>query len=301
MSAPTQNSAALITTSRNALHAHLAASALFAWHHKVKSGNEIRVPSIADADNRDSIGIASEVFKLLGIDRNHTALSPQKAGSDFEAACTTFMQDTFAALAHIRPGQWEISPLSSRKRLEIARFEQYSHLSEVAAACEGSDQLAAALGRDYLIAPDIVVIRNPEPDSTINVGGKTVVDEITARRTSLRAANGARPFLHASISCKLTMRSDRAQNSRAEALNLIRNRKGRVPHIAVVTAEPLPSRLSSLALGTGDLDCVYHIALPELIAAVNSAAGDDSRESLRIMVEGKRLRDISDLPLDLAV
>lgn len=116
-----------------------------------------------------------------------------------------------------------------------------------------------------------------------------------------RTANKAQPFLHASISCKLTMRSDRAQNSRAEALNLIRNRKGRVPHIAVVTAEPLPSRLSSLALGTGDLDCVYHAALPELIAAVNSVGSDDSRESLRIMVDGKRLRDISDLPLDLAI
>ena len=35
------------------------------------------------------------------------------------------------------------------------------------------------------------------------------------------------------------MRSDRAQYSRTEALNLIRNRKGRLPHIVVVTGEPL--------------------------------------------------------------
>lgn len=34
------------------------------------------------------------------------------------------------------------------------------------------------------------------------------------------------PYDHASISAKFTMRSDRAQNSRTEALNLIRNRKG---------------------------------------------------------------------------
>lgn len=69
----------------------------------------------------------------------------------------------------------------------------------------------------------------------------------------------------------------------------------------VVTAEPLPSRLASLALGTGDLDFVYHFALPELIESVNEAKAEDAAEMLRIMLEGKRLRDISDLPLDLAV
>jgi hypothetical protein len=89
--------------------------------------------------------------------------------------------------------------------------------------------------------------------------------------------------------------------SAPEALNLIRNRKGRVPHIAVVTAEPLPSRLSSLALGTGDLDFVYHVALPELMQAITETASEDSCESLRIMVEGRRLRDVSDLALDLAL
>jgi hypothetical protein len=43
---------------------------------------------------------------------------------------------------------------------------------------------------------------------------------------------------------------------RSTGLNLIRNRKGHTPHIAAMTAEPLPTRLASLALGTGDLDCV---------------------------------------------
>ena len=100
------------------------------------------------------------------------------------------------------------------------------------------------------------------------------------------------------------MRSDRAQNSRTEALNLIRNRKGNLPHIVVVTGEPLPSRLASLALGTGDLDCVYHFALYELIDAVReygSQGREDIVETLENLVEGKRLKDISDLPLDLSV
>ena len=101
------------------------------------------------------------------------------------------------------------------------------------------------------------------------------------------------------------MRSDRAQNSRTEALNLIRNRKGNLPHIMVVTNEPLPSRLASLALGTGDIDCLYHCALYELQEAVRQFGAeygrDDIVESLENLIEGKRLKDISDLPLDLSV
>jgi hypothetical protein len=84
-------------------------------------------------------------------------------------------------------------------------------------------------------------------------------------------------------------------------LNLIRNRKGRTPHIVVITAEPLPSRIASLALGTGDIDCVYHFALPELSSTLDELGLDDLAELLTIMTAGKRLKDISDLPLDLAV
>jgi hypothetical protein len=125
-----------------------------------------------------------------------------------------------------------------------------------------------------------------------------LVDSTIATYTPLRAANNGLPLLHASISCKWTLRSDRAQNARSEALNLIRNRKGHLPHTVVVTAEPLPSRLASLALGTGDIDCVYHFALSELLLAVEPYP--DAADLLQTMVQGRRLRDISDLPLDLA-
>lgn len=97
------------------------------------------------------------------------------------------------------------------------------------------------------------------------------------------------------------MRSDRAQNSRTEALNLIRNRKGSLPHIVVVTGEPAPSRLASLAMGTGDIDCVYHFALYELMEAVREAGADDAGILLKTLTDGKRLKDISDLPLDLCI
>lgn len=84
-------------------------------------------------------------------------------------------------------------------------------------------------------------------------------------------------------------------------MNLVRNRKGRLPHVVVVTAEPTPSRLASIALGTGDIDCVYHFALYELQATVEAQGMSDAADMLAVMVDGKRLKDISDLPLDLAV
>ena len=157
------------------------------------------------------------------------------------------------------------------------------------------------MGNDYSISPDVVVVRYPVRDSEINKTSN-VVDRRVALHTELRLSNSKMPILHASISTKWTMRSDRAQNTRTEALNLIRNRKGRLPHVMAVTAEPLPSRLASIATGTGDVDCVYHVALYELVQAVEAEKGKNGekmKQKLAVMIEGKRLKDISDLPLDL--
>ena len=171
---------------------------------------------------------------------------------------------------------------------------------------QGSDRAAnpglrATLG-DYLVTPDIVVGRRPVSDHEINRDAQ-VQKGHTATLTPLRADNfpDPKPILHASISCKWTIRSDRSQNARTEGLNLIRNRKGNAPHIAIVTAEPLPSRIASVALGTGDLDCVYHMALYELGESVERVGDETLSETFDLLVDGKRLRDISDLPFDLAI
>lgn len=256
-------------------------------------------PNNADKDSPLSSAIAGAVLKEIGT-AQHGKFSGQALGSKFERVCEEFLNTAFPALQHLRPGPWLIDrtgPQGSRAK-GIARFDQYEHLVALSAAADKDGSLAAALGTDYIIKPDVMVYREPFDDSEINAAG-IVVDGSVAHHTSMRKANQTAPALHASISCKWTIRSDRSQNSRAEALNLIRNRKGRVPHVAVVTAEPLPSRIASVALGTGDLDCVYHFALPELEAAVSELGNEDSRGLLTIMIEGKRLRDIADLPFDL--
>jgi DNA (cytosine-5)-methyltransferase 1 len=282
----------LIQTERRKLHQALLQDVL-----TIGPSN---VPSIADKGNSASIQIAAGILNQIGTAARGEKIAGQTAGNLFEAICASYLESTFLSLHHLRPGEWRIMRLSQGDRIGITRYEQYAHLSAIAEACKEKPELSAMLGTDYIICPDIVIIRQPVPDEVINHPRQIVSDKISLL-TSLRLKNQGLPLIHASISCKLTLRSDRAQNARSEALNLIRNRKGRAPHIAVVTAEPLPSRLASLALGTGDIDCVYHFALPELQQAVAQIGHDDSKEMLKIMIEGKRLRDISDLPLDLAI
>ena len=224
----------------------------------------------------------------------------QTSGSKFEQINMEFLQMTFPKLQSLRPGKWHIEKLGNRSQTKTSSFVQYAHLESLGNYVKQNAELAASLGNDYMVAPDVVIYREPESDEVINADG-IIVDNTSAKLADLRWRNGKLPILHASISAKWTIRSDRAQNSRTEALGLIRNRKGHLPHIVVVTGEPLPSRLASLALGTGDIDCVYHFALTELQNAVKASAAEDSIEMLNILVEGKRLKDISDLPLDLAV
>lgn len=275
---------------------------------------EGNVASNADKDSRASREIAFGIAQKIGLVAQGTKLKGQTSGKEFEVATAGFVSETFSLLSHLRPGNWTVLKIGEevekgRKHSEsepasrisdISHFEQYRHLVAIAKAAAEYPDLAASLGSDYIIKPDVVIFRHPVPDEDINVP-RTLVDSTVALRSSLRSVNGGAPLLHASISCKLTIRSDRSQNSRSEAHNLIRNRRGKLPHIVVVTGEPLPSRLSSIALGGGDIDCVYHFALPELIQSVRELDLSDSEEALNIMIDGNRLKDIADLPLDLAV
>ncbi|MFE1747937.1 NgoMIV family type II restriction endonuclease [Coleofasciculus sp. H7-2] len=261
--------------------------------------NSQGVPNFADTSSKASSNIAKRIVGKMEGEVSIGRVAGQTSGKLFEDLVLEFIQNCFGRLGNLRPGTWGIKKISSRDRLSIAQFEQYAHLVVLDEAARSNPALAAALGSDYTITPDILMFRVPEPDDRINEISDLVDDE-SVTYAILRQKNSGASILHASISCKWTIRSDRSQNCRTEALNLIRNRKGKLPHIIVVTAEPLPSRIASIALGTGDIDCVYHLALYELIAAVREADLEDAGEMLRIMVEGKRLRDISDLPLDLA-
>lgn len=258
-------------------------------------------PNFADVSSRSSVTIANAVVESIGFaNRTGARITGQTAGALFEKITTEFIQDAFEAISHLRPGQWEYLTT----RTQISNFAQYRHLENLASLVSGNQALSAALGHGYIVTPDIVVARHPVSRDDVNASRTLLDADEYARLTPFLSANRADPLplLHASISCKWTIRSDRSQNTRTEALNLIRNRKGNLPHILAVTAEPLPMRIASLALGTGDIDCVYHFALNELRQACQSIPqSEDQAEMLEVMVAGDRLRDISDLPFDIAV
>lgn len=268
-----------------------------AYHRRIAKDvlrqNPSGVPNNADSGSASSVRIAKGIVQNIGLPLGSGKLAGQTAGRRFEGATRDFLRDAFGLLSHLRPGDWEFSLGGN-----IRDYEQYLHLSDVRRVVEQHEELRIIFG-DYIVTPDIVVCREPVSDAKINENKALLNNDTVASYTPLRRSNSQASILHASVSCKWTIRSDRSQNARTEGLNLVRNRKGKTPHIVVVVGEPLPGRIASLAYGTGDIDCVYHFALRELKTA---AAGNDSdAELLDTLVTGRRLRDISDLPFDLAI
>ncbi|HTQ62286.1 MAG TPA: NgoMIV family type II restriction endonuclease [Candidatus Solibacter sp.] len=255
------------------------------------------VASNADRNNSVSKKIALGLAKKLGAS-TASRVAGQVLEDPFVRACAEFIKTTFADLAHLRPGKWTVAK-TSRHEMDITEFEQYSHLHYIKRLSEEHSQLKMILGGTLYIKPDIVVFREPEDDQGINKNAPLVGDSDTPF-ASLRRRCSPLPILNASISCDWTIQSDENQISRSLAQKLLKYRKGHSPHLMVITAEPHPERLAAMCLGTGDIDYVYHFALPELSVVVSElrcAAGD----ILDKLVVGNRLRDICDLPLDLAI
>lgn len=221
------------------------------------------VPNIADGKSRGSVRIASHIYEALGVERQSTE-APQTLGSDFERAIRAFLTER---LGESGPGS-----AFSVGSDPITSFAQYVHLQQMQDLINRIDPsgvLRAELGGDYIIRPDV----------TVGLPGR-----------------GDHPFLHAAVSCKWTIRSDRVQNIRHEGVVLTRHRRGRQPHVVTVTAEPSPKRLAAIARGTGEVDCVYHVALMELQDAVSAVGSDPARDTLDELVLQDRLRPLSVLP-----
>jgi len=256
-------------------------------------------PNNADGDSKISVKIAWGILNQLCKTPKYGNLSGQTAGKIFEEVTKEFIEKSFNLLQHLRPGKWHYFI-----ETEISNFEQYRDLADVELELKKNKKLASIFGQDYIVKPDILISREPLSENEINKNKKLIdVKDKIALLTPSRKNNFQSPkhILHASISCKWTLRSDRAQNIRTEAINLIRNRKGKLPNIIAVTAEPTLTRIASLALGTGDIDCVYHFALNELINIIHKIDDESQLDMLNILVEGRRLRDITDLPFDLVI
>lgn len=189
------------------------------------------IASNADKSEKQSIYIAASICKQLGAGETKAKLSGQTLGKKFEILTCEFIKSTFPKMQGLRPGDWTVASAKGNAGIHISSFSQYAHLADLTRLLNENLALGSSLGNMYIVAPDIIVARKPCPDSVLNQKMNIVGNEAAAL-SPLRAKNNSDPILHASISAKWTMRSDRAQNSRTEALSLIRDRKGALPHIA---------------------------------------------------------------------
>lgn len=239
-------------------------------------------PNISDVDNQQSLAIGHEVFQSIGIDLEPEARDGAKGsalGSALEEAVREHLRKLLPERTMRRlmeqlgieredlvsnadiDSQWVIGS----EKIEV--FEQYRHLAGVKSLFEERPNLRTLLGTDYQIKPDVTV-------------GRVLADK---------------QVLHAVVSCKWTMRSDRAQNVRHEFKLLVGGRRGRTPHLVAVTAEPYPSRLLALTRGTGETDAVYHLAFEEMDAAVEAHGNKEQRNAWTEMCDQRRLKDFNAL------
>jgi len=259
-------------------------------------GQDADGPNIADWHSPQSVVIARAMLSRIGYPLRSEPLSDEVARGCFVSSTRDFIERALHMIEHLRPGHWVLcsggAPVS---------FENHEDLTQLARALVAHPDGLAALS-DFVLRPDILVGRGPIPDSEINRHAEIISGDL-ATLTPFRARNHPRqrPMLTACVSCNLKLSSYGNADLPGETLNLLRNRQGNTPHIAIVTAEPLPSRIASVALGTGDIDCVYHMALYELAGAVQQVGDETLVEMYHLLVDGKRLRDISDLPFDLAI
>jgi NgoMIV restriction enzyme len=246
------------------------ARSLLGW--KASTKNKLRwplVPNFADVDNAESMRIAAGVLDELDVPRDEVSDVPKDPGGPLEL----HVRDHLAgALAALDPGRGWVVACGQI----ITKFDQYAHLSEVYELVHGHPELRITIGTDYLIKPDV----------TVATGRLSTASWL--------------PPLHAAISCKWTIRSDRVQNIRHECLQMIRHRRGRQPHLVTVTAEPLPSRLASIARGTGEVDAVYHVAYDAMDASVARNANADQQDAWMEVTGQRRLLSYQALAETLA-
>ena len=122
---------------------------------RINRKDGILYPNNSDSSSKASVQIGLRMSELLGFKLIQGKISEQTIGNEFEEATKDFIEESFELLAHIRPGDW----IYSTKNTEISGFDQYSHLRAIEEKIKDDKELTSALGRDYLVKPDIIVAR----------------------------------------------------------------------------------------------------------------------------------------------
>jgi hypothetical protein len=264
-----------------------------------RSGNEN--PSTSDNNDRLSVEWGRALFEELGVQPD----APEVAGVG------SVMESKVAHhLASLRP---DLVIANSRS---AGDFEQYSHL-----------KVFRDFSRAYETPSGDLIDRLADlRDATLDAGNRSLIEaalraSVTARENSALVAvlleampeesllkidiTVASPApagrLLIALSSKWSLRTDRAQDCISQGAKLVNQRRGQMPHYAVLTMEPRPAMLRLIASGSGAVDCVYHLALPELRRAAETierrrgGGAWGPRHTLERLVAQRRVRDYDEL------
>lgn len=257
-------------------------------------------PSTSDNNDKGSIQWGQALFEALGV----LPATPevQKIGAVMETAVAD----------HLRLVRPDLIIQQSRSAIE---FEQYQHLgvfrrfrqSYKTPAGELDNVLddLQRLASSPIVTSSIRRIGAAKAEMEENHHFVTQLMETMPEESMLKvditiAAQDPAERLLVGLSSKWSLRTDRAQDCVAQGAKLVNTRRGHMPHFAVITMEPRPAMLKLIAYGSGAVDCVYHLALPELRSAAKTLEMQrgrrwDQRTALERMVAQRRIRSYKDL------
>lgn len=260
-------------------------------------------PNTSDNGDSQSIALGRALFEEMGVPSDR--IISKEPGTVFEEAV---VQD----LKRLRPD------LDIGRSGTINEFDQYAHLAVLRDSLKAHTGSAASMLALHNVIDDIP--EGEERQRLLAAFNRTEIDinkqerMVENLRTHMpqesllkidvfvaEAQQPRPPMLHVALSFKWSLRTDRAQDCVSQGAKLVAQRRGRMPHFAVVTMEPRPAMLKILGDGSGAVDCIYHPNLPALQAAIDRLASRQrgrtwppKRTFERLLAQG-RIRDYGDL------
>lgn len=259
-------------------------------------------PNTSDASEEGSKELGRALFEELGVPTDR--VGPKDPGARMEEA----IQE------HLKQMSSNVSIHRSKSALD---FQQYAHLRVFPEFKKGHKDAWPAINDLLAIAQEL-----PRSKATTSIRRKlkaastsfSVQDSISERlklympEESLlnldlicaSEAEGQEPVLRLGLSSKWTLRTDRAQDCVSQGAKLASQRRGPMPHYAVITMEPRPAMLKILADGSGAVDYVYHLDLPALSRAIEKVKSTKKGKwspgiTFDRLVKQGRVRDYDDL------
>lgn len=267
-----------------------------------------RHPNTSDANDPLSIELGNALFAALRVDSEQ-----RPPGSEIGDALEQ------AVVEYLHPLRPDLTVVRSTR---AAEYDQYDHLNvfpQFLKEYRGSQKPLSRLETAFSLITDPAARRRVQAafvrasdqlqrqDDIVRALQRQMPEESLLKiDVSVGESQQDRPpLLHIALSSKWTLRTDRAQDCVSQGSKLVGLRRGRMPHYAVITMEPRPAMLKILSDGSGVIDCVYHLDLPALVAAVDSTAikrgrpNWSPRVTLHRLLEQRRLRDFDDLVTEL--